>query len=405
MRKILWISTAVPYDSVSHAGGKTHNYYIKYLKKSGLFDIHLVSLAEAYEADKIDLDRYGIDSDICVVGGNFIKNILRMMFNMNSMFNYKHRLCQTILSYQFLALKKRVRKYAEYNKPDYVIMQWTGAAFLLPYVRELFPEAKTIIIEEDVSFLGYQRKYLKEKNKLKRRQKRYRYEQLKKSELALLANSDLVVVNNEKDKQLIVDNGIEEHNIYVAAPYYDDYSGIERKPGSNILFYGNMNREENHSAAIWFAREVMPYLQNESIEYNVVGNNPRAEWKDIANKRIHVRGYVEDVTPYFESCLCMVAPLELGAGIKVKVLEGLSAGIPVLTNEVGIEGISAQKDREYIHCATSDDYIDSIKDLLDHPEKVQQIGENAREYMLHNYNIDNKLDGLIHLLKEMTGDV
>ena len=162
MKKLLWISSAVPYDAVSHAGGKTHNYYIKYFQKSGQYDIHLISLAEADEVPLLDAEQYGISSDVCVVGGNLFKNVFRMVYNINSLYNIRHPLCQTILSYQYRALKKRVKNYAKEDRPEIVIMQWTGAAFLLPYVQELFPQAKTVIIEEDVTFLGYQRRYEQE---------------------------------------------------------------------------------------------------------------------------------------------------------------------------------------------------------------------------------------------------
>lgn len=400
MKKLLWISPAVPYDAVSHAGGKTHNYYIKYFQKSGQYDIHLISLAEVDEVPLLDAEQYGISSDVCVVGGNLFKNVFRMAYNMNSLYNKRHPLCQTILSYQYRALKKRVKNYAKKNQPEIVIMQWTGAAFLLPYVQELFPQAKTVIIEEDVTFLGYQRRYEQEKDARRRARYRYSYEHLKEKELNLLQRSSIVVVNNDKDRRLLADNGIEESKIYTAAAYYDDYSSVGRKHiERKVLFYGGMHREENHRAAMWFAKNVMPLLKDDGIIFEVVGNHPRKEWNEVQSDKIQVEGFVEDVSPYFEHCLCMVAPLELGAGVKVKILEGLSAGIPVLTNTVGIEGIAAQDGKEYIHCDMVQDYVAAIRKLLESPELGKQIGENARQFMKNHYNLDRTLDGLMKVLE------
>ena len=399
MKKILWISPAVPYDTVSHAGGKTHNYYIKYFQRSGRYDIHLVSLAEVEDVPQLDLNRYGISSDICVVGGNICKNVFRMAYNLNSLYNKRHPLCQTILSYQYKALKRRVKRYANHNQPDIVIMQWTGAAFLLPYVQKLFPQAQTVIIEEDVSFLGYQRRYQQEQNAHKKARYQYCYEHLKEKELSLLQACSLVVVNNDKDRNLLVDNGIEKNMIYTAAAYYEDYSDVQREHiERRILFYGGMHREENHRAAMWFAKKVMPSLAREQITFEVVGNHPRKEWNTVQNDRIQVRGFVENVRPYFEKCLCMVAPLELGAGVKVKILEGLSAGIPVLTNEVGMEGIAAEDGQEYLYCDTEEAYLAAIHKLLEYPELGQQIGRRAKQFMVQNYNLDRTLDGLMKVL-------
>ena len=223
---------------------------------------------------------------------------------------------------------------------------------------------------------------------------------MKEKELNLLQRSSIVVVNNDKDRRLLVDNGIEESKIYTAAAYYDDYSSVGRKHiERKVLFYGGMHREENHRAAMWFAKNVMPLLKDDGITFEVVGNHPRKEWNEVQSDKIQVEGFVEDVSPYFEHCLCMVAPLELGAGVKVKILEGLSAGIPVLTNTVGIEGIAAQDGKEYIHCNTVQDYVVAIRRLLESPEAGRQIGENARQFMKNHYNLNRTLDGLMKVLE------
>ena len=65
--KILWISPYAPYDSVRHAGGKVHNYYVKSFHKSGLFDITLLSLCLKEEEKFLDLDKYGIKNHIYVI--------------------------------------------------------------------------------------------------------------------------------------------------------------------------------------------------------------------------------------------------------------------------------------------------------------------------------------------------
>ena len=65
---------------------------------------------------------------------------------------------------------------------------------------------------------------------------------------------------------------------------------------------------------------------------------------------ITVTGFVKEISKYFEQSLCLVAPLVLGAGIKIKVLEAMSAGLPVLTNQIGIEGIPAQNGIHYYYC-------------------------------------------------------
>ena len=401
MKKLLWISPYVPYDNVPHAGGKTHNYYIKYFQKSGLFDIHLVTLAQKYQKEHIDLDRYGISYQLAYEDGNFVKNMYRKCYNLNSVFNRKHRLCQTILSYQYHRLKKMVKEYARNNEPNVVIMQWTGAAFLLPVVKKLFPKAYTVIIEEDVTFLGYERRYKETEEADRRRKQQELYERMKKNELQLLSDCNLVVVNNSKDFDLLKNNGVLSDKIYVAAPYYEDYSDVTREHVlPKIIFYGVMSRDENHEAAMWVVRNIMPQLADKNICFEIIGSNPREELRQLENERISVRGYVEDVRKDFSECLCMVVPLCLGAGIKVKILEGMSAGVPILTNSVGIEGIPAEAGKEYCYCESAEEYVTMICRLYESEEERQKLSSAAKQFMLNTYNIDKRLDGLIKRIQQ-----
>lgn len=405
-KKLLWISPYVPYDQVRHAGGKTHNYYIKYFQRTGLFDIHLLTLAQQRDKKYIDLDKYGVSYRAAVLDGGLLKNSLRILLNANSVFNSRHRLCQTILSYHYNCLKKMIRQYSVNNVPDIIIMQWTGAGFLLPFVQKLFPYAYTVIIEEDVTFLGYERRYLQERNYIKKTQYKIRYERLKKKELQLLNHCNLVVVNNDKDRDLLVKSGIEDEKICSVLPYYQDYSNLCRnKILPNIIYYGAMDREENHKAAMWLIRNVMPLIKDIGIELYIIGANPKEELKKMETEQIHIKGFVKEISEHFEHAMCMAVPLLLGAGIKVKVLEGMSAGIPVLTNSIGIEGIPVKNKREYYHCETAEEYATAIRFLYNNETVRDCIGLNAKRFMLDHFKIDEKLDGLINRILKESQDI
>lgn len=396
MKKILWISTYAPYDKVAHAGGKTHNYYIKYFQKSNKFDIHLITLPEKDEVDKLDLDQYGISYQIKVLNGNILQNICRKVYNISSMYNPRHPLCHAIVASHYTALKHMLYKYAKKESPDIVIMQWTGVSFLIYDVKKLFPDAQTIVIEEDVAFLGYQRKYEEEKRLTAKKRLYEIYTNLKKKELEVMSVADIVLTNNEKDKKLLTDNHIQAGKIFVMPPFFDNYRNVQPERNRNtILYYGAMAREENHRCAMWLIDEIMPALKDMDLTLEIIGSHPKNELLNRECDRIHIRGYVENVDEYFSRALCMAVPLQLGAGIKVKVLEAMSAGIPVLTNHIGIEGIQAVDGKEYFCCENRQEYIDIIKMLYQNPEKGIEIGKAAREFIHEQYNLDQSLDQLI----------
>ena len=107
-------------------------------------------------------------------------------------------------------------------------------------------------------------------------------------------------------------------------------------------------------------------------------------------------GYIEDVSEYFSTCLCLAAPLQLGAGIKIKILEALSAGVPVLTNDIGIEGIGAVDRKEYINCKSPQDYAEAVRALRRNFNVTKQLSENSRRFIKEQYQITDRLEKLIN---------
>ena len=83
---------------------------------------------------------------------------------------------------------------------------------------------------------------------------------------------------------------------------------------------------------------------------------PHESLQRYRSDKIVVTGFVPDIRNALSACICKVVPLRQGAGIKVKVIEAMSAGIPVLANTIGIEGIPAQNGIQYLHCETPNDY-------------------------------------------------
>jgi len=167
----------------------------------------------------------------------------------------------------------------------------------------------------------------------------YRYEK------QLFRRADVVGVPSEKDLELVRIFFDVSTGKLLPPPLSGFVYAVKRseeniKPYS-LLFWGAMDRGENHDAIIWFIDMVMPGLIRRfpDLKLYVVGANPRNALKALSSDSIVVTGYIEDPSEYFESCSLGIVPLIEGAGIKVKTLEMLQAGIPVVSTPVGAEGI------------------------------------------------------------------
>lgn len=399
-KKVLWISYYVPYDTVPHAGGKNHNFHLKSAQKSGLFDIHLISLGYEHEINKVDLDKYHIKNTIGIIPEDFFHKTINRFVNFNADINPFAPYCGFFRQYKFFYNALKQYKLINCN-PDIIILQWTQVVLLVPYIKELFPQSKLVAIEEDVSFLGLERQYIYEKNPYLKWLYKLRFKKLKKLELDALAQCDLVFVNNLKDKKLLLGNNFSLDKVHIIPIYYDSYFTLKHSYNSNnILFFGAMRRKENHLSAMWFIKNVMPYLP-ENITFTIVGSNPRKSLLKLQNSRINITGFVNDVSQYFENCLCSVAPLVLGAGIKVKILETLSAGVPVLTNYIGIEGIPAKNEVDYYHCESPNDYISTINKIYNNRDILTDISNNARHLMLSEFNKETRMSEVLSLIKSL----
>ena len=195
--------------------------------------------------------------------------------------------------------------------------------------------------------------------------------------------------HNPDNCQLIRKDGIPFKNIKWLPPYFNSMSNIKRKETEPvILFFGAMGRQENSLSALWFIENVMPKISDLSVKFVILGGNPPKELISKESPSVHITGFVDDIKPYFETAMCFVAPLILGAGIKVKILEALSSGIPVLTNKIGIEGIPARDGHEYLHCETAEEYETLIRAIYNHEIDVKQVGDNARKF-IKKYSIIN----------------
>lgn len=402
MKKVLYISYFAPYDKVDHAGGKVHNFYVKKMQQEPELDITLLTMCYQREVEKLDLEQYGIAHQLVVLDKNPVQKLWRKFYSGFSYFNPWDSYSGVLLNYERHCLKKMIKQYAaKHTTPDIIILQWTQIILLMPYIRTLYPSVPIVAIEEDVLFLNFYRQIGLAENFLRKQIAQYRYRNMRAKELQALADAQLVVTNNPKDGKLLLENQIAPAKLFVSSVYFENYGKIDRKPaGKELLFYGAMYRDENHKSAVWLIDEVLARLPDE-YHLTVVGGRPRRELLDRVGERVTVTGFVEDVVPYFERCLCLTAPLVLGAGIKVKVLEAMSAAVPVLTNDIGIEGIEAQDGRDYFHCDQAGEYVDKIIALGEDAELVRQIGQNGRRYVEEHFDLEAKYQELLARMEQL----
>ena len=394
MKKILWLSPVVPYDKVNHAGGKTQNFYIKSIAREEDLDVRLLSFYKSDEKDKMDAEKYGIKQDVYLRGrGSFFAELKRGISWVSKSFLFNRYVGLVPIDIQQGTHKLLKDVVAEGYIPDIVLLHWTEMLFFLPEIKNIWPNAKYVAVEEDVSFLGLRRRKEFFHNFLIKKFFQVKEKKVRIKEIDYLNQCSLAIFTNKKDYDLAVENGFNGQGT-VWSPFYQDFSSYEFDITNNkdVYFYGAMNREENWRSAEWFIKNVMPLINDKSVRFVIVGGGAGNNIKKYASDNVIIKGYVDSVEEELSKGLCLVSPLVLGAGIKVKVLESMSLGIPVLTNDIGIEGIPAEDGISYFHCTTPEEYAKRIEELANNKDKIRQIGIEGRKVIKQEF--DYKQDAL-----------
>jgi len=395
---VLSVSQCLLYESVPHAGGKTYYYYMSRIAHDPAFSLHVICHCVKGEESKADFKKLGITGTVLFSKGSFFINVRRVLLDL-----YGRLTGKTCLDswYKQAGYRRELRKLKKQGyTPDIIILEWTCCAALSKYCKELFPDAKVIASEHDVSFLGARRRADLAKGKDQRLNNLA--EATKDEELDTLSCCDMILPHNEKDRQLLLDSNVPEEKIHTIVPYYQSMGSICRNGcNKDILFWGAMSREENIQAVNWFIDQVLPLIHDPEVRFVVVGNKPPQELIEKADRdpRIIVTGFVEDPVPFFESSLCFAAPLLTGAGIKVKVLEALSAGIPVLTNTIGIEGIPAKDKEDYFFCMAPQDYASVIQSLAHGEIDTEKLCRNSRRVINNHFDLEQSGQNYLQMLK------
>lgn len=382
--KILFISAFFPYEGVSHAGGKTVYYYANSFARDD--EVTLLTFVTKQDFDKIG-KTYPYHLVLARYGYSVMEKTQRFAMNMVTKHWPFQKYCGFYNTYDEYLLKKKLSDLVkEKYEPDVIILEWTQCVLTRDLVHKYFPNSKIVASEHDLSVVGFQRKVeAGEKNFTRKK-----FEEIKRLELGAISQCDMTFFHSREDlkrAQNLMPQCKDKFSSIV--PYYDDYGCVEWNPTTkNIIFFGALNRIENVKSAVWFYDNVFCKLQDKSWNLVLLGAHPNDKLVDLSEKdsRVIVTGFVQDIKPWLQNCACMIAPLVMGAGIKVKVLEALSAGVPLLTNEIGMEGINADNEKEYFHCQTSEDYVRVLDKFFDNKDKLIAMSQAEKKFIEKNFN-------------------
>ena len=162
------------------------------------------------------------------------------------------------------------------------------------------------------------------------------------------------------------------------------------KNANRITFLGGMHWPPNAAGIDWFFQEVWPLVQKMASDsiLTVIGKNPpstlvRAQSVD---SNIEVTGYADNPQRYLEETAAFIVPLHAGGGMRVKIVDAWSWGLPVVSTSVGAEGINTTKSRDILIADSPSEFADAVLTLLNNREHARRIAKAGRRSVEMNYN-------------------
>jgi len=232
------------------------------------------------------------------------------------------------------------------------------------------------------------------------------HERLLKLETRILQEFPLCLVCSEEDRQYLM--GHSSANIQVL-PNGVDTDIFSPKPHvvsnpKRLLFTGNMDYEPNVDAVEYFCKEIFPAIQSKfpDAEFVIAGQRPVSRVLALANDKITVTGFVNDIAEEYAKAGIVVAPLRFGAGTQNKVLEALSMGVPVICTHVGFKGLGLQNGEGIVLAADTQAFIAEINRLLENEDERNRLAGKGMEKIRSTFGWNAIAIKLIHYLKDLT---
>lgn len=170
-----------------------------------------------------------------------------------------------------------------------------------------------------------------------------------------------------------------------------------------LLFTGNMGYPPCTDAALYFCNEIFPIIRQRihAAELWIVGRDPTPGVLQLNGNGVHVTGRVEDIVPYYQQSSVCVVPLRAGGGTRLKILEAMALGRPVVSTTIGCEGLNVVDGKHLLIADTPEQIAEKTLRLLSDRQLYQEISINGRQLVVDQYDWNSIADRLLQVYEEL----
>ncbi len=298
------------------------------------------------------------------------------------------------------SIEEKIIALLRETKWDVVLVE---SQFMMPYIdtiRSLF-DGPVIMRTLNVEYVIWERVASNERNFLKRMYLKILVRQLKKYEIGCFALADAVATISDVDavqtQELQPRADVEA--IAFAIPLRRE-EPLEKTFTARFGHIGSMDWAPNAEGIAWFLDQVWPEIRKATTEatFHLAGRNMPEYLVSNEQQGIFVHGEVDSAEDFMLSLDALIVPLLSGSGVRIKIAEAMSLGIPVITTPVGAEGLMVNNGIDIFICKDALDMIDIVPRIVSNPSLLDHIGDESLKTIRNQHSpevITQKLEALI----------
>lgn len=285
------------------------------------------------------------------------------------------------------------------NTYHIVIME---SLFLAPYIQTIRATsgAKLILRSHNVEYKLWKQHASKERNFLKRSYLSKLASDMQQAEYQAMKEVDHTWCITEQDRQhfLQTNPSLSTITLPMSMPTSAHLSELNKHA---ICFLGSMNWKPNIEAAHYIYHQLFPALKKRipQLEFHLAGSHMAGQFPSKPEQGIFNYEFVEDSSAFLQSYGTLVLPIQSASGVRVKMLEALALGVPIVTTRIGALGIN---DLEVVaYTEEIDELEDKVFDLLNNEAQLRKQRELGVAYIQAGYSSESITKQLKSILESI----
>mgnify|MGYP000021983608 CR=1 FL=1 len=298
---------------------------------------------------------------------------------------------EPFVDYMSVEFRARLQKLLKKERFDLAQLEYVQMGI---YLKEL-GKIPTVLTEHEVNFMAYRKNIPFLSNPAQKVKMYYDSLQVMKRELEILQRVDRIICMNRLEADelygYVPAEKIDVLPHGVDTDYFAPRDGVETEPLS-IGFFGAYHHYPNVDAVHFFVDRVFPLIRERVPEakFHVIGIHPPKEFDTFRDRPgVVITGFVPDIREALARCQVIVAPLRMGLGMRVKVMEALAMGKPVVATELAAAGLDVVDGQHLIIANHAENFAESVCYLLQDRQCAENLGREGRALVAGQYNYTN----------------